>query len=57
MFLGHIWVLRRPFGGPEKETSGSHQIDRGGGGCHDCSQGKLYYSRVRLSYLGLSGQF
>ena len=46
-------------GAPEKETSGSHQIDRGGGGgaCHDCSQGRLYYSRVRLSYLGLSGQF
>ena len=58
MFWGHIWVLRRPFGAPEiifGGTSGSHQIDRGA--CHDCSQGRLYYSRVRLSYLGLSGLF
>ena len=51
---------------------GTWQTFRGGGGrgggkslgaiklmgaWHDCSQGRLYYSRVKMSYLGLSGLF
>ena len=50
-----FWAIYGYSVGLSGETSGSHQIDRGA--CHDCSQGRLYYSRVRLSYLGLSGLF
>ena len=50
-----FWAIYGYSVGLSGETSGIHQIDRGA--CHDCSQGKLYYSRVRLSYLGLSGLF
>ena len=51
MFLGHIWVLGRPFGG---KPLGAIKLM---GAWHDCSQGRLYYSRVKMSYLGLSGLF